>query len=387
MRGFVHSLLECNFLAIMYYCLCSIFFYRFSRIAATVAYNEFIADRYHVHMNSTKWLTLTEFIKYLGREGKLVVEETERGLFITYVDRDPEKILKEEMRAKRMRAEVHEEERRMKRYMMQQSNDKIVSRELENPSEGGNLLKREDKGEKLSFSFSKKGENVEKANGLKDDVLMGKLETKGAAGEVTLSDNKTTYLSSQTQSKMAGIENNNGFNLAKRFEIPPVPLFDRNTSSLGGNINNGIRNEKAGKSALASIVEEQEKKRERENRKDYWLREDLVVKIIDKSLSPQGLFKKKGIVVKVIDRYVAEVEVSSDTNESILLRVDQSKLETVIPKINGLVTIVNGAYRGCKGNLVEVQEKAFKGVVIISSGIYKGKTVSLEYEDFCRSAK
>ena len=77
MRGFVHSLLECNFLAIMYYCLCSIFFYRFSRIAATVAYNEFIADRYHVHMNSTKWLTLTEFIKYLGREGKLVVEETE----------------------------------------------------------------------------------------------------------------------------------------------------------------------------------------------------------------------------------------------------------------------------------------------------------------------
>jgi orotate phosphoribosyltransferase-like protein len=32
-------------------------------VAAKVVYNEFIADRNHVHMNSTKWLTLTEFVK------------------------------------------------------------------------------------------------------------------------------------------------------------------------------------------------------------------------------------------------------------------------------------------------------------------------------------
>ncbi|GFP90708.1 DNA/RNA-binding protein kin17 [Phtheirospermum japonicum] len=41
--------------------------HRFSRIAATVVYNEYIADRHHVHMNSTQWATLTEFVKYLGR--------------------------------------------------------------------------------------------------------------------------------------------------------------------------------------------------------------------------------------------------------------------------------------------------------------------------------
>ena len=35
--------------------------HRFSRIAATVVYNEYIADRHHVHMNSTQWATLTEF--------------------------------------------------------------------------------------------------------------------------------------------------------------------------------------------------------------------------------------------------------------------------------------------------------------------------------------
>jgi hypothetical protein len=56
-----------------------------SRVAAKVVYNEFIADRNHIHMNSTCWLTLTEFVKYLGREGKCKVEETEKGWFITLI--------------------------------------------------------------------------------------------------------------------------------------------------------------------------------------------------------------------------------------------------------------------------------------------------------------
>lgn len=40
-----------------------------TRVAAKNVYNEFIADKYHIHMNSTKWFTLTEFVKYLGKTG------------------------------------------------------------------------------------------------------------------------------------------------------------------------------------------------------------------------------------------------------------------------------------------------------------------------------
>lgn len=47
-------------------------------------YNEFIANRHHVHMNSTKWYTLTEFVKHLGRTGKCVVEETPKGLVASF---------------------------------------------------------------------------------------------------------------------------------------------------------------------------------------------------------------------------------------------------------------------------------------------------------------
>lgn len=43
-------------------------------------------------MNSTRWETLTGFVKYLGRTGKCTVDETEEGWFITWIDRDPETI-------------------------------------------------------------------------------------------------------------------------------------------------------------------------------------------------------------------------------------------------------------------------------------------------------
>lgn len=40
------------------------------RVHCNIVYNEYISDRDHTHMNSTKWETLTEFVKWLGREGK-----------------------------------------------------------------------------------------------------------------------------------------------------------------------------------------------------------------------------------------------------------------------------------------------------------------------------
>ncbi|KAK4543163.1 hypothetical protein LTR36_005941 [Oleoguttula mirabilis] len=49
-------------------------------------YQEYIRDKEHVHMNSTKWPSLTEFAKYLGREGVCRVEEGDRGLDIQWVD-------------------------------------------------------------------------------------------------------------------------------------------------------------------------------------------------------------------------------------------------------------------------------------------------------------
>ncbi|KAL8538527.1 hypothetical protein ACS0TY_000515 [Phlomoides rotata] len=76
--------------------------HRFSCVAAIVVYNEYISYRHHVHMNSTQLATLTEFVKYLGRTGKCKVEETPKGWFMTYNDRDSEMMLKEKLKNKRI---------------------------------------------------------------------------------------------------------------------------------------------------------------------------------------------------------------------------------------------------------------------------------------------
>lgn len=66
------------------------------KINANKFYQEYILnDKNHVHMNATRWLLLTSFIKYLGRLGKVRVEvpedlEDEFNLIIRLIDQSGE---------------------------------------------------------------------------------------------------------------------------------------------------------------------------------------------------------------------------------------------------------------------------------------------------------
>lgn len=46
------------------------FFLGTKRVHNNIVYNEYISHREHIHMNATQWETLTDFTKWLGREGK-----------------------------------------------------------------------------------------------------------------------------------------------------------------------------------------------------------------------------------------------------------------------------------------------------------------------------
>lgn len=59
-------------------------------------YQEYIREKEHVHMNSTKWGSLTEFAKELGKSGTVRVEEGERGLEIQWNDDSPEAVRRKE---------------------------------------------------------------------------------------------------------------------------------------------------------------------------------------------------------------------------------------------------------------------------------------------------
>jgi len=65
------------------------------RVKANTVYQEFIQDKHHQHMNSTRWVTLTEFVKHLGRSGVARVDETEKGWFIAWIDNSPKALEKQ----------------------------------------------------------------------------------------------------------------------------------------------------------------------------------------------------------------------------------------------------------------------------------------------------
>lgn len=60
-------------------------------------YNEYIRDKEHIHMNATKWQSLTEFVKHLGREGIVHVKEDEKdGVMIAWRDTSIEALKRRE---------------------------------------------------------------------------------------------------------------------------------------------------------------------------------------------------------------------------------------------------------------------------------------------------
>ncbi|KAI5290236.1 hypothetical protein KEM54_002108 [Ascosphaera aggregata] len=77
-------------------------------------YQEYIANKEHVHMNATKWSSLTEFAKYLGKEGICRVEEGEKGLFISWIDNSPEALRRQDAIRKKERQDRGDEEREQK---------------------------------------------------------------------------------------------------------------------------------------------------------------------------------------------------------------------------------------------------------------------------------
>ncbi|KAH8751276.1 domain of Kin17 curved DNA-binding protein-domain-containing protein [Diaporthe sp. PMI_573] len=52
-------------------------------------YQAYISNRDHVHLNVTRWDSLTDFTKWLGQEGLCQVEEKNDGIYIAWINTSP----------------------------------------------------------------------------------------------------------------------------------------------------------------------------------------------------------------------------------------------------------------------------------------------------------
>ncbi|THH10065.1 hypothetical protein EW146_g8489 [Bondarzewia mesenterica] len=129
------------------------------RVRANQVYQEYIQDKHHLHMNSTRWVTLTEFVKHLGRTGVARVDETEKGWFIAWIDNSPKALAKQEASLKKERSTMSDEARQRQLIQeqidraAQEAGEKGETKSASPPVEEG--LKR-DEGEKVVLSFGSK---------------------------------------------------------------------------------------------------------------------------------------------------------------------------------------------------------------------------------------
>lgn len=105
------------------------------RVHANQVYQEYIKDRNHLHMNATRWVTLSGFVKWMGRKGLATVEDTDKGWFLTYIDRDPETLKRQDNIARKDKIEKDHEERQAKIIEQQIERGKRALEEKEPPQE------------------------------------------------------------------------------------------------------------------------------------------------------------------------------------------------------------------------------------------------------------
>ncbi|KAG2125297.1 domain of Kin17 curved DNA-binding protein-domain-containing protein [Suillus cothurnatus] len=126
--------------------------YNTKRVRVNQVYQEFIQDKNHLHMNATRWVTLTEFAKHLGAQ-------TEKGWFIAWIDSSPKALAKQEASMKKDRA-TRDDEQRERTLIAEQIEraklEKEASDEGSASPPAGEGLKRDEGAEKIVLSFSAK---------------------------------------------------------------------------------------------------------------------------------------------------------------------------------------------------------------------------------------
>ena len=110
-----------------------------------------------IHMNATRWPSLTEFAKHLGREGLCRVEDTDKGLQIAWIDNSPEALRRQDAIRKKERQDKGDEEREQKMIREQIARaemDAEMKAQQDHDDEVRDFKPNE--GEKIKLSFGAK---------------------------------------------------------------------------------------------------------------------------------------------------------------------------------------------------------------------------------------
>ena len=377
------------------------------RMNANFVYQEVIQDKVHVHMNSTKWATLTDFVQYLGKHGLCIVEETERGWYVTYIERDASLLARQETARKRAEADRNEEKvAAERREVMRMEAARALDRAGCEVERKASEIGSREGGAKLELKL---GGTIGGGIGSGATVAEKKRRKGNAGVKISLLEEDDDEDDDMDESE-GGKKTNmlkldgNGKLQRKSNDIPNKPPAEQRKGteppkiSKTGQVDQQQQQRERQRDATHNNAKIQKSDDLRNNddgrgdrdnmRNDYWLHRNIIVRIISKSLAKGEYYKQKAIVDKVIDKYEAEVEVLESSHKARdggdILRIDQEDLETVIPKALGeKVRIVNGTYRGQKARVEKLDKQKYRAELRL---VEEDRVVLVDYEDFSQIA-
>ncbi|CAE7253325.1 Kin [Symbiodinium sp. KB8] len=307
---------------------------------------DFISNRHHTHMNSTIWVTLSNFVQYLGRTNQCTIDKTPKGWYLQFVDNSPEARLRAAAAKAKEEGEVSSEQR----------HDIALKKAIAECKKDGGFqesefteLQRKEGDAPISFNMAAGSASSAPAKpppvkevseaAVKKNALAQAFETHETTKEAQ--DTKKHKLSAVERIRLEHEE-------SKRQKLQPAPASPSESSSSGS---------------------------------EPWLTEGIIVKVMHQDLAGGKYYRKKGKVEKVRKQFTADIRMVESRD---LIRLDQEMLETVIPNLGKPVMVVKGQYKGKKGHMRTVDLEAFCVTVQLEDGRLRTWSPSSSRQ-FCRS--
>lgn len=346
-----------------------------AHVNANNVYQQVIRDKQHIHMNSTIWASLSDFVQYLGKTGKCKVEETERGWYLTYINRDVNLIVRQQEAEKRLEAEQQAEAELAKRL--------------------------EERRKEASLAFDRAGfQNLEATNleRRKDDETINislAVQTQESSNAVRTKKKKKirgNALDAGSDSEDEKAEESSQGN------VPPPPPF---LPQPGAAVNDRKRSAPNSTNPIPpskhSKTNEKASTASANHKANVWLYRDIVVRIISKDYMKGRYFRRKAYVDRVsvkensvsaeltlIPKDKDTQDENNDDENDVVLTLAQDELETVIPKRpESRVRILKGDHRGKKATVLALNKKEYRARLELSNGTV---LQDVDFEDFAEMA-
>ena len=371
-----------------------------SRVRADLVYNELIQQRDHVHMNATRWHTLTEFVAHLGKTGTCKVDEDERGLHVTLAAADARVSGAEEARLRRARAAAEAEARRAGALALQaerarEEERRVFGVDAAARAKGGELVRKEGDGPvRMSVGGGGGGGGARRGGSSNGSGAAAASAAAAAAPRVPIFS-EAAAAAAGTTTTATTTTNSASAAAAEKRERPKSKLellMEQEQAAKRKREEEAEQQQQQQQGAAAAAAEKRQRANGDNNKNNAhpvaavvvpasdapWLSRGLVVKIMAPELKESGHYKRKAVVVSIVDGagaaggkgktsspspsppalgFVGELETLDSDRD--VLRVDQAQLETVLPSVGGVVRVVSSSATNAV-NLKEEEEKKKK---------------------------